>query len=72
MSFARRVGRFAIALPLVFIGAAGVFMVVALPGTYGKAMWSIVGMNALTFAVSVAAAVFGVVLCVNAVRAPRK
>src|SRR5512146_3140199 len=45
MSVAGRSGRFAIAVPLMLIGAAGAFLVVALPGTYGKSTWSIVGMN---------------------------
>lgn len=72
MSVAARVGRLAIALPLVLIGAAGIFMVVALPGTYGKSTGSIVGMNALTLLVSLAVAAFGAMMCANAVRAPRK
>lgn len=72
LSVTARVGRLAVAVPLVLIGAAGVFMVLALPGTYGKSTSSVVGMNALTLLVSLAVAVFGAVICVNMVRAPRK
>lgn len=72
ISPAARAARLAVALPLSAIGLAGVFMAVALPGTYGKSTWSVVGMNALTLLVGVAVALLGVLLCINAVRAPRR
>ena len=72
ISVATRIGRLAVAAPLVLIGAAGVFMVLAFPGTYGKSTSSIVVMNVLTLLVSAAVAVFGTAMCVTAVRGPRK